>query len=188
MKKYIIRDREAGNVIDSFNTLNEAKAELNAYEKEDMDDGTYTPDFYEIVEEDKDVYVSFHVGRGGRFHNPGYLAFRGEYDFQKLLRECSDSLFFVQESFDENGNEKTLPENEWYVHDGTDMHLLDGKEEIEAKTGVLNFDNDYNKDYTTTLDDCNDEEMAALKRAYESVERSFMSDELKQYIVDYFDL
>lgn len=47
--RYVIQDREAGNVIDEFNTLTEAKAELERYEEQDKQDGIYTPNFYEIV-------------------------------------------------------------------------------------------------------------------------------------------
>jgi hypothetical protein len=47
---YVIRDREAGNPIDEFNTLEEAEEQLAVYEAEDKRDDTYTPDFYEIVE------------------------------------------------------------------------------------------------------------------------------------------
>lgn len=50
MKKYIIRDREAGNVIDKFDTLSEAEAVMNGYEAHDKEDGIYVKDFYEIVE------------------------------------------------------------------------------------------------------------------------------------------
>lgn len=46
--KFYTRDREAGNRIDEFNTREEAESAIAAYEKEDMADGTYTPDFYEI--------------------------------------------------------------------------------------------------------------------------------------------
>ena len=49
--KYIIQDREAGNFIDEFATLEEAKNALEAYESEDKKDGTFTPNFYEIVED-----------------------------------------------------------------------------------------------------------------------------------------
>ena len=48
--KYIIRDREAGNVIDEFEKLEEAEAALELYEEEDRINDCYTPDFYEIVE------------------------------------------------------------------------------------------------------------------------------------------
>ena len=51
MKKFVIRDSEAGNLIDTFNTLEEAKNELSDYEEQDKKDGTYEEDFYEIVEE-----------------------------------------------------------------------------------------------------------------------------------------
>ena len=50
MKRYGIQDREAGNLIDVFNTLSEAKMELSRYEESDKEDGIYEPDFYEIVE------------------------------------------------------------------------------------------------------------------------------------------
>lgn len=47
--KYIIRDREAGNIIDEFDTMEEAVETLEQYEAEDKKDGTYEEDFYEIV-------------------------------------------------------------------------------------------------------------------------------------------
>ena len=49
MKKYIIQDSETGTFIDQFDTYQEAQKELERYEKEDKQEGTYTPDFYEIV-------------------------------------------------------------------------------------------------------------------------------------------
>lgn len=53
MKKYIIRDREAGNIIEELKTLKDAKKLLNQYEREDKKDGIYTPNFYEIIEIEK---------------------------------------------------------------------------------------------------------------------------------------
>lgn len=46
---YVIRDREAGNEIDEFETMEEALEELARYEEIDKMNGDYTPDFYEIV-------------------------------------------------------------------------------------------------------------------------------------------
>lgn len=46
---YVIQDREAGNVIDWFDTYEEAEAELAKYERQDKEDGIYQEDFYEIV-------------------------------------------------------------------------------------------------------------------------------------------
>lgn len=48
---YVIRDKEAGNVIAKFNSYEEAQKELIKYENEDKANGNYTPDFYEIVKE-----------------------------------------------------------------------------------------------------------------------------------------
>jgi hypothetical protein len=50
MKKYIIQDSETGTFIDQFDTYQEAQKELQRYENEDKQEGTFTPDFYEIVE------------------------------------------------------------------------------------------------------------------------------------------
>lgn len=49
---YVTRDREAGNVIDEFDTLKEAEEAIRKYEEEDKTDGTYTPNFYEIAEDE----------------------------------------------------------------------------------------------------------------------------------------
>lgn len=51
MKTYKIQDREAGNVIETGLSLEEAKSTLEKFENDDKQEGTYTPDFYEIVEE-----------------------------------------------------------------------------------------------------------------------------------------
>ena len=48
----VIRDREAGNVITEFETLEEAKKELEKYEAQDKKDGVYVEDFYEIYDID----------------------------------------------------------------------------------------------------------------------------------------
>lgn len=48
--KYQIIDREAGNPIEKFATREEAEATLAEYVAQDKKDGTFTPDFYEIIE------------------------------------------------------------------------------------------------------------------------------------------
>lgn len=50
MTTYIIQDREAGNVIDSFNTIEEAEKALIEYEEQDKKDGIYEENFYEITQ------------------------------------------------------------------------------------------------------------------------------------------
>ena len=47
---YEIRDREAGNVIDVFDKLEDAKKEVEKYEQMDKEDGNFSNNFYEIKE------------------------------------------------------------------------------------------------------------------------------------------
>jgi len=51
MKKYIIQDKEAGNVIDSFDSLENAKTALGYYVAQDILNDVFQPEFYEIKEE-----------------------------------------------------------------------------------------------------------------------------------------
>ena len=55
--KYTVRDREAGNVLDRFNTLEEAREALKSYEEEDKDGGIYKDDFYEIYDTELEEIV-----------------------------------------------------------------------------------------------------------------------------------
>jgi len=50
LDKYVIQDREAGNIITSFPTYSEAIKEVVQYELEDHKNGVYSTDFYEIKE------------------------------------------------------------------------------------------------------------------------------------------
>ena len=52
-----IRDRQGGNVIDSFDSLEAATYPLNEYEEADKIDGIYEENFYEIFDRSKDEIV-----------------------------------------------------------------------------------------------------------------------------------
>ena len=47
---YARQDKETGTEIDIFSTLEEAEKALEQYEDDDIKEGVYTADFYEIVE------------------------------------------------------------------------------------------------------------------------------------------
>ena len=51
MKTYTIQDRETGNIIETGLTEQEAKEMLIKFENADKEEGTYSENFYEIVEE-----------------------------------------------------------------------------------------------------------------------------------------
>ena len=48
---FIIRDREAGNFICAYSTMEKAIEAVDSFEEEDKADGIYEENFYEIVEE-----------------------------------------------------------------------------------------------------------------------------------------
>ena len=47
---YVIIDKEAGNIIEQAETIEQAQQIIAEYEAADKNDGTYTPDFYAIKE------------------------------------------------------------------------------------------------------------------------------------------
>lgn len=57
MKRYETRDSIAGNVIDWFDTIEEAKEAIKRYEDEDKRYGYFEPDFYEIYDNVKEEVV-----------------------------------------------------------------------------------------------------------------------------------
>ena len=58
--RYAVRDKEAGNIIDVFSSLREAKNALKEYEDEDKKNDEYTEDFYEIAKRNKNgTYDTF---------------------------------------------------------------------------------------------------------------------------------
>jgi hypothetical protein len=50
MKKYAVRDREAGNIIEFVNSIEEGQNLIEQYERTDRENDVYTPDFYEVAE------------------------------------------------------------------------------------------------------------------------------------------
>ena len=56
--RYQIRDRQAGNLIEEAATFEEARQIILEFEKDDEKEGTYTPDFYEIYDTEKEDIIS----------------------------------------------------------------------------------------------------------------------------------
>ena len=122
------------------------------------------------------IYVSFHIGRGGRFHNAGHLSFTEEEDFQDLLSRRSDVCTIIDTDEEDN----PLADADWHVIDGGGNTILEGREAIEAMTGTLDFDGIYDTDYVTTTDNLSEAEKDAIWNAY--LNEEYMSDELKDAI------
>lgn len=64
MKTYIIQDREAGNKIEEFDSLQEAQNKLQEYEEQDKAEGIYEENFYEIVEKEEEQKMKVYILKG----------------------------------------------------------------------------------------------------------------------------
>lgn len=56
MNKYQVRNHETGYVIATFDNFFDAKAALQEYEREDLNDGCFEPDFYEVYNTDTENF------------------------------------------------------------------------------------------------------------------------------------
>lgn len=130
----------------------------------------------------ENTIVAFHIGRGGRFNNPGFLTFIGE----EKIGKYTEDLFLTYENAYEIGKTIYGRENlkrllESALEDNADAYNrlekiglplgekcyadacgnLVGLTEAEEESGVgcINIDNDYNTTYTCRLSDCDEKEL-----------------------------
>lgn len=102
--------------------------------------------------------VGFHIGRGGRFYNPGWKSYNSNIT---CFNDVLSDMFINDE--DPDGN--PLPDDEWTVTDGGGNVLLEGRAEIEAETGVLDIDGNYDKYIVKRLEDCDENELMMIYKA-----------------------
>jgi hypothetical protein len=134
--------------------------------------------------------VAFHIGRGGRFNNPGYLRFIGE----KKIGDFTDDLYPDYENradfkdrlgWDEEYEEGVkcildymtdrdleslekyygitedqLGEYGYFKGNGSHSGLYE--KQVDSGIGRINIDNDYDTIYTAYLDECSDSEINAI--------------------------
>lgn len=107
----------------------------------------------------KSIKVWFHVGRGGKFNNGGHKTYRGVVN---QLSDCFGDSTVID--FNEDGN--PLPDEDWVLLDSGGNVILNGRDQIEAETGVLDWDSEYDTDIVRYLEDCTDEEYQLIIDAY----------------------
>ncbi len=146
--------------------------------------------------------VAFHIGRGGKFHNPGFLSFIGkekigkftdnlfcrfenEQKFKKRVEfdKCLDLI--TERNFDEleekfGITEEMLGEEIYFDECGNSTGLT--QLEVECGVGKINIDNEYNTTYTCLLKNCDEREIEAIKNSdtgekYELLELLGIKDE-----------
>jgi len=99
-------------------------------------------------------FFEFHVGRGGRFHNPGHLTFNGMCNgiqYTQAFNYLFEPTQEDGETFDPDLNA------EWRDSCGNGVGLTN--EQIQSGSGTINIDNDYDTTYTKTVEELTDNEI-----------------------------
>lgn len=118
--------------------------------------------------------VCFHIGRGGRFHNPGHKTYNPWIkSFSEIVNQ--DWLFVNNE--DEDGN--AYDDDDWTLTDCSGNVLLKGRDKIEAETGILSRDGEYDTDIVQRLEDCDDDEIELVYK--EGFHHSLVKEDLLSY-------
>lgn len=119
---------------------------------------------YQKHEAEKRI-VKFHIGRGGRFNNPGLLTFVG---FSRIDEgDAYDSLFLSEDK------------TEYLNHNGDEVGLT--VEEAEVGIGRIDQDGDYDTTYTMLLSDCDNKELDAIK-----ADDHWINEEAMGLLLDYY--
>lgn len=129
-------------------------------------------------EEYDNVFVCFHVGRGGRFGNPGHKEYLPYVrDFQDLLSRESENLYDVTE--DENGN--VLPDDQWRIENWASETVVEGRVAMEAKTGKLDYDGKSDTYIVKNIFDCDEDELQLIVDDFERVNPPMDPTEAQRY-------
>ena len=127
----------------------------------------------------KQITVAFHIGRGGRFGNPGHKSFNPNVT---LLQECfSQDSVIINE--DEKGN--AIPDEQWVLIDGAGDVIIKGRDAIESETGILEWDTIYDTDIVKYIEDCTNEEIELIYKSYVNEDTIFSphEDEIYAYVL-----
>lgn len=129
-------------------------------------------------EEYDNVFVCFHIGRGGRYGNPGHKEYLPYVrDFQDLLNRESEKLYDVTE--DEDGN--PLPDDQWHIENWASETVVEGRVAMEAKTGKLDYDGKSDTYIVKNIFDCDEDELQLIVDDFERVNPPMDPTEAQRY-------
>jgi len=98
-KIYLVRDAEAGNVIDQFSSYEEAMEAIRAYEESDKEYGIYEEDFYEVKEVTMRTvdYFKVQVKYSGSFEEIEENEWKAKADAQAIRCDAFDHSELIDE-------------------------------------------------------------------------------------------
>lgn len=137
------------------------------------------------MENSKKTIVSFHIGRGGRYYNPGHVTFLGEnninhytgalfvwYSNEQIFRETlkNRNLSNLLEKLDEcieSDNFNFFIQKFKNFEIGEQIYIDQNGNEIglwvdNDGTGIINLDGHYDTTYSQYLEDCSEDELCLI--------------------------
>jgi hypothetical protein len=112
--------------------------------------------------------LHFHIGRGGRFNNPGFLTFEGVRNLQDVLNLYGDKHWWFIYERDAKGRFCTP-----YLTDSNGNSFGLTVKEIELGIGIWEIDNDFNTHYTKYAEDLNDDEIKLVLKEAEKFDGEY---------------
>lgn len=121
------------------------------------------------------ISVAFHIGRGGHFNNAGHKSFNPNIH---LLQDCFTESCCIIDSDPETG--ESINDKDWQLIDGGGNVILEGRDNINSKTGVLDWDGEYDTDIVKDIEDCDDDELQLIVDSIKNGD--FVDEDVRDYI------
>jgi len=161
-------------------------------------------------QDNDNIIVAFHIGRGGRFNNAGFKSFIGEKkigEFANGLITEFENEISIKRDLESKGEHDGIIEDFFnmctnhdfeqikkvfgisqedlgdfiYIDAGGNSTYLTQKQ-VDCGVGTIDLDGHYDTTYTQLLSDCDGQELGLINDA-----NDYKSPELEQYISDNFD-
>ena len=125
--------------------------------------------------------VCFHVSRAS-WASPTQVAYKRDVEsFNHLVSRLYCDYYGTGIAFfnDVDDNGEYLDEDKWTITDCNGNVLLKGRDEIEAETGTIDFDGEYDKWYVQKIEDCDENELELIYN--DGSHHNLAHDELMAY-------
>ena len=120
--------------------------------------------------------VAFHTRRSSWASSPETSYENDVESFKMLVKRCYNDYYGAGKFYlkNETEDDNMMADEDWTLTDCSGNVLLEGRDEIEAMTGTLEIDGDYDTWYVQRLADCDEDELELI---YEDGHHHTLSDE-----------